>query len=357
MNNQTLSTFTVNWQGVILPIHPATIHYIGGMPAHLEWDERDDRFHEVNEDSQSALEEARRAAEEAVKSGSGQKNLQDFLVQAMEIFSQLLLTDDQAVARFLGPKKWIFVIGGMRTGGTFMYRELCGLHQIDYTQFPQGMTHDSIPSAPALNFWQQPNQWIRFAFEMAQYLTWVKREQFNQDTIIQKRISYGHCLPLLDHVFFNSSSSLDYVITLRHPQTMGDSFAKLVNIDPKQDQPPTPSGWEILAEQKQGITSNQWKTMSYHERVLSYWEIYHQNLVRFGQLRGHFIPLAYGSDYESYLQKVKTELDSSYDFKSFKPKAKVSESSKETERYNEIENRMMTFWKIHGYNFPKLDLI
>lgn len=349
--------YSFDWRGVSLPVHKASLEYIGGVSSQLQWQARDDRFHETNQDILKQIDEQNKKAEAFLSSAEGQKKLGDFLGESSQLFSSFMLGNQEGVLPYIQGKDLCFVIGAMRTGGTYLYRELCRMSGVDHTQYLKTMTHDAIPSGHALAFWQDPRHWMQLVFEMAQFLVWSKREQADHKELIQKRIAYGHAMGFLDNLFAPYTDRLVYVVSLRHPLTMADSFAKLEGIDPTQKNPASPPSWFLLAQKNLNLNQGQWQDMNFYEQCLCYWDLFYRDVVRFGGMRGKMVTLVYGKEYEQFLMRL--AMQSGRD--SYEPKPFIVENKERKPEYQSVNDQAVIenlkgFWLQQGYHLPKIPL-
>ena len=350
-----MDTFQLDWQGLTLPIHDATISYLGNVNPDLQWRAQGLTGHREDEDT-NALESLQNEVDKAkhiLSSPQGEARLKSFLSEATFVFANLLSGKESWVDEYLEQKELIFVIGIMRSAGTYLFAEVCNIHDINWNNLNKLMTRDTIPTGQYLISWENPKSWIPLIFEIAQFLVWAKKEFSEYNTIIQKRIGYAHALPIIDNIF---GTNAKYLITIRHPAAMGESYAKLYDIDANSPEPATPYGWELLAKRRLARTASEWKNMSYYERVLDYWQVYYEDLVRLSQPKGEIIPIAYGK-FEEFLNQYAKNIGKSYmpskfiiterDYSDFWLSHKVQQTIEQVRK----------LWKMKGIELPEISLL
>ncbi|MGM0381435.1 MAG: hypothetical protein ACQEP7_05565, partial [bacterium] len=170
-----MKSFQFDWQNLNLPLAQATLHYVGGVDPALRWEKRGLKSHQKDEQASRRLEEAIDRANRYINTKEGQQILQEFMGESLQIFNDILRRSDWLDAHFPN-HKFYFIVGPMRTGGTYFFSELCNIFDIDWKNLNFRMVHDSIPTPEFLAFSENPKSWLPFAFELAQYLNWVKRE-------------------------------------------------------------------------------------------------------------------------------------------------------------------------------------
>ncbi|GAB6100061.1 hypothetical protein JCM16358_19400 [Halanaerocella petrolearia] len=325
--------------------------YVGEVDPILEWEARGISAH--NQQEKAELKQQRRNAKQLLSTEQGQKKINSFLQECSTIFHKLLYEDKIWLEDYFSEKRFIFVIGAMRTAGTYLYTELSKIRNIDWKNLSIKMTHDSIPTYGYLEGWEKPNRWLPLMFEMAQFLTWAKRECSEQNVIIQKRIAYGHALPVLNNLFGDKAS---YVITVRHPGAIAKSFQKMEGIDMKNTlEPPL---WKEMAKQRKGISYSEWEKLSYNERILIYWQIYYEDVVKYGLPEGNITVLGYGKEeYEGFLSDFADKNNNKeYTLTKFNVSDKQYSDFWDSEQVNEIINQVKLWWQIHGFEFPEVEL-
>ena len=335
-----------------LPIHQATFDYITGINPRLEWEERGISAHSDNLELQKKLEEEKERAKQYLKTEEGQKELTNFINECSNLFSDLLNNSNCWKEEHLNDKEIIFVIGAMRTAGTYLYTQLSEVFNIGWKNLNIKMSHDSIPTYMNLFNWSDPSNWLSLMFEMSQFLNWAQKECMKQELIIQKRIAYGHALPFLNKLFGEKAK---YIITVRHPGAIARSFKKLEGIDMKNIG--EPAGWRIMAKQRKGITNEQWEKLSYNERVLVYWQIYYEDVAKYGLPDGDVCILSYGKEsYENFLIKMAEQYNKDYSPEEFKETEREYDDFWYSEQVNNTIEEVKFWWQVHGIGFPELEL-
>ncbi|EKD42229.1 MAG: hypothetical protein ACD_73C00256G0004 [uncultured bacterium] len=274
----------------------AVLKYLSGFPAHLEWHQRGLTGHHKKDHANQEYQEAVILMNEFLGSREGQLKISDFSTEVLSVCQELKKRSKDFIRVYLGPKKFYFIVGAMRSGGTYLFTECCKAHHIDYTQMNLQMVHDGVPSYANLVFWQQPPYYEKLLIELAQWLVWVKNVFTHHDVIVHKRIGLAHALPLWDHLFGDQAH---YLVTLRHPLTSSESFARMEKLSTQNEKLASPLLWEKFIPAKLGIKNSEWLKKNYFERFLDYWFISYKDIISASPYKGHlaFIPYEKLSDY------------------------------------------------------------
>ena len=344
---------TVNIQGNFdLPIHSATLDYICDINPELEWKVRGiNGINTKNKQEKEKLKSQRKEMEDFIQTSQGRQELNSFLKESRKVFLNLLSENKLWVKNYLDNQKFIFIIGAMRTAGTYLYTEMSKILDINWKSLNRKMSHDSIPTYGNLMRWNNPNTWLSLLFEFSQFLVWSKRKCINQKAIIQKRIAYGHALKFLDDLFGNKA---EYIITVRHPGAIARYFKEVENINMRNNfEPPL---WKDLAKKKE-ISRNQWRALDYNQRTLIYWEIYYEEIAKYGLPEGDIHILGYGKEeYEKFLRKFAQKNDREYQPDDFRITERNYGEFWFSDQVNEVIEQVNLWWKIHGFEFPELEL-
>lgn len=301
-------TIPFQWNDIPLLVHKPVIHYLGGVSPQLEWDCRGLSGYEEGRTEKDKLLKARKDAETFIQTPEGQKKLQDFLSEAIQIFQKIMLQDNQWFQKEFGTKKFIFVVGALRTGGTYLYSELCKIHGIPWEKFPQGMSHDGIPQNGIAIQLHHPALWIRFSFEFAQWLAYIKREYQDHPVVIHKNSSYAHCLNTLDAILGNQA---EYIITVRHPTAVSDSINRYLIEGlkgPTKDSEKELPFWKNYVKSRDPLQTQKWNQLSYQHKTDLYWLHLYQDIARLKPIKGQCQALSYGTDYTHFLKERAQEL-------------------------------------------------
>lgn len=278
--------------------------------------------------------------------------MQSFLEDCNMFFHRIMSEDNMWINDYFGDKDFIFVIGAMRTAGTYLYTELSNILNINWKKLNMKMTHDSIPTDIYLAYWNEVSNWIPLMFEMSQFLSWVNRECLNQENIIQKRIAYGHSIPILDNLFGDNA---EYIITVRHPGAIAESFKQMENIDMETRM--EPAEWKVLAQKRKNISKCEWEKLSYNERFLVYWQVYYEDVAKYGVPDGNVTVLCYGQEeYEGFLKEFAQRNNKEYNPDEFKITKREYDDFWCSDQVNEVINQVDLWWQIHGFDFPDLEL-
>ena len=179
----------VNWKGFSLKLHIASVYYIGGVDPKLEWAVRGISAHNIDQNLKKDLEaQKNQAIQRFANDPKTRAAAQKFTDESCHVMEGLLKQGGVYISKYLGDRKFKFVLGAMRTGGTFLYKELCDIHGQQWDSLSLHMTHDSIPTYGYLQYWQHSHVVLPLLFEMAQFFVWVKRE-LHSEIVLQKRIA------------------------------------------------------------------------------------------------------------------------------------------------------------------------
>lgn len=346
------------WKDYEFKIAEATLHYIGNVNPKIEWEARGLSGYEKEKLPKDLLQEEYKKAQEFLKSQPGLKRLQAYLDRCSRILDELLEDPRATIERLFPGKKFIFIIGALRTGGTYLYTELCKIYKIDHTSLNQHMSHDGIPHQYWLqNFNKDQFHKTSTLFEIAQFLLWAEIEFKNSNSIIQKNVSYAHGLKLLNQIFGNKAS---YIISIRHPLTVAESIDKyLIAPYVKDNKEKALPFWQSLLLAHENISENIWSHLSYYEKACYYWKAHYQLIGESLPLEGQFTPLCFGEEYEQYLFKLaykkgmkNTSLSKLY----FQEKAYKKEWP-DPEWVEKIIFDVHTSWIKNGLEFPNVKIL
>ena len=270
-----MSDITLNWKGFKLPIHDSIVDYLGGVDPNIEWEARGTTGHERQFELKKQVNEQKDIAKNHVTSTEeGKKNLKLFADSATEIMS-LMLEGRLDIQKHIGQKHFVFVVGAMRTGGTYLLNEATKGFGDKLEYYNMGAIFDSLPQYGFLSSWKNPSTYIFLLFEIAQFLAWVKIAH-KSSTVVKKRIAFGHALPLIKSIF---GEYADLLITIRHPIPMMYSFSKVEGFNPEENQAWSPPGWLGLVRQRfPHIKKQDWESMGCYERALFFWENYYADI-------------------------------------------------------------------------------
>lgn len=348
-----MNAITVNWHGFKLNLHSASIHHLADVDPELQWHVRGISGHDrADKKDQEKLQiQKQRAINRLLSESTYQNKLQNFVSEVSQVMQGLFTRSNTFLTNYMGRRNYKFVMGAMRTGGTYLYKELCEIYGQEWDKLNMEMTHDSIPTYSVLSNSHSLNMQLVFAFEMAQFLVWAKHE-IESDIIIQKRIAYAHALPAM-HGLFNDQA--EYILTIRHPITLGYSFAKLGNQNALDEHCKEPPGWyDFVVDGGRDISRKEWNDFRYLQKVLYYWERYYLDAAEAGPFQQNLSTVVFGDDVTRYLQSIKEKTGSTYELEAFN--AKESELQDEIDQFEleEIFNNVQQRWLAQNLTFPSV---
>lgn len=270
-------------------VHLGSQYYVSQLDTKLAWSVRDLKKHHRDASVEQSLNEAKLAAQMFLKSEAGKVKMTDFLKDCVHVFHQLLNRPREFVHEQFAKQKFIFILGAVRSGGTYLYAELNKAYGIDYLEKCESMVHDAFPHYDLCYHYQSPPQFSALLFELAQFLLWAKRECSQDPVIIQKRTAYAHCLPLLDKLFGEKGQ---YLVTVRHPYAVAKSYEKLVFGE-------APKFWQEMLGDNFLLD---YESLDYSYKVLYYWKkIYEDVLMNY--LSHQKCKFLFFGDFQNYLRE------------------------------------------------------
>ncbi len=333
-----------------LPVHHATLAYIYGIDPELQWESRGLSAHSME---RQKIENLKKESMKLFEIPEKKKEFDQFINESIKIFMDITSGNENVVKKYFGDKKFYFVIGAMRSGGTYALTETCKIMNIDYKKRNLHMQHDSIPTYNYIFEWNNPKAWLSLAFEFAQYLNWARREYQEHDCIIQKRIAYAHSLPFLQKIFRDQA---EYIITVRHPAGIAESFKKMENIDMSNIS--EPGGWKAIVKERMGVTFEEWNHLTYEQRVLKFWEVFYNDIVDFGVPEGKIHVIDFSTKgFETFFENFSEEKGKYHESSNFKPKQKEFIEYWKTDEVNTTIEKVRINWEYHGLKFPELKLL
>jgi len=346
-----MRTFQFDWPDLKLPLAQASLHYIGGVDPALRWEKRGLKSHQKDEEASRRLQEAINEANRQLRTPAGQEKLQKFMGESLEIFNDLLRTPNWLDKHF-PDHRFYFIIGPMRTGGTYIFTELCNMFGIDWKDLNFRMVHDSIPTPEFLAFLENPISWLPFAFELAQYLNWVKRE-YPSPRVIKKRITFGHCLGVMDRLFGDRA---EYLLLTRHPAGIAQSGSELLESFHQDAPNPEEQGWNVLVQDRTKISEEKWEALAYEERILKYWEVYFRDAGESLPLNGTLRTVVFGENSEQVISRIAADNSRDYEPGKFSPKDREFDEFWSSEKVEECFDEVRSTWRLHGVDFPAIPL-
>lgn len=321
------SKFIANLNNIELVVHNSSIRYLAGISPENEWGVRGLSAHSVNDDFRSPLQQEITKIPEYLASQEGKERMVNFLQTATNVYIGMIQNKTGWVTKgFLGGKKISFVLGYMRTGGSYALSELCRIHGYNYKDYLQSMTHDSIPKGGAMHFTNSPTYLKRTMFDLCQYLVWVADVQKTLPHVVLKSINSSFCIPLYNGIFGEDAR---YFITVRDPLHSAESFRKMV----KADDDNVPDLW-INTLEYNGLTNREeWAEMDYYEKAILWWKYLYERVAHnLRPVKQYAYVAHYGKDMQDKLvQYAKDHGVNDYEPKDMNPAKEYNFSDKHLE--------------------------
>lgn len=348
--------FSIDHNGSSLPICDGFVDYLAGVDPRLGWKSRGLTAHSKNEKAESLLCAQIEKAYEYIRSPGGQIKFRSFVGEVIQLYEALLRNDREQISNYSLGKVQLFVIGEVRTGGTYIFSELCRALNIDHEDLHSNIVHDSVPDYEPLFFFNENPQMREVAlFELAQYLVWSRSTQSQAKAMVHKRIAYAHSLKMLDMVFGDLGL---YLITVRHPMAVADSFRKLENRTMlwarRGVKPQLPALWIPGILKYFPFSSSELDRMNFWELSLYRWASYYMEVVKDAPYVGQIHPILF-EEAQNFIEQFAGALEG---LTSFEPK-KFMVSSKEwlsdfpsEEKVREVMGIVAQAWQSKGLSFP-----
>lgn len=260
------------FDGLVHALHPAFEQHLAGINPELGWKIRGLSGHDLQWDEYDELgRETNRGLHDLIADKQRLRPMLDRLMAHYQSLAQAKPIPD--VAGLTHPQVHL-VVGYMRTGGTFLFKQLMESCGLDHTQYLQKMTHDSLPSYQLCmpEFAQSMNS--QLLLELAEYCLWLQDCWPKDAPLVQKRIAYGHDIPRFNRLF---GGQAHWWITLRDPSWAIDSFFKMENLDANSTQS-YPSIWQLSVQRYKQETLEAWKEKPYYQKALDGWCMFHLDL-------------------------------------------------------------------------------
>lgn len=333
-----------------LPVNNAVIDYLGNIDTRVEWEARSISAHKRDRKLYNLNRKQVSDAVNFISTPLGKAELEEYMNECLNVFSMLIKLERNKLFEYLGNKKFVFIIGIMRSGGTYLFTELCNITGIKWKHLNMGMLHDNIPDGHNLSNWDKPMNYLNTLFELAQFLVWAKKEYTGSDIIVQKRVMYAFAMNVIDNVFGDRAK---YVITVRHPGPASISFAEFA-----EDIEYTSKGWFSVINKYRDITRENWESMDYRGRYLIFWQVYYENIVRTARLKGEILTAAYErQSFDNVLNRL--AVDSGKDYKGCNFKKVTNRTCSDFWSNDKVKNSIQNikrFWNINGYEFPDIKI-
>ncbi|WP_108124479.1 hypothetical protein [Saccharospirillum mangrovi] len=260
--------------GKIHPLHEAYVQHLGGIRPEDGWESRGLSGHNLQRDEFDKLtQQSRQGFNELVIDKPRFKATMDRL---MSLYQSLKAGGTIPEAAGLNHPEIHLVIGFMRTGGTYLFKQLMESCGLDHHRFLQKMTHDSLPSYHLCVTEFAQSHALELSLELAEYCQWLQ-DCWPQDTpLIQKRIGYGHDIPRFNTLF---GGQPHWWVTLRDPSWAIDSFFKMENMDPNNNQH-FPPFWQMAVSRFGEQSAEEWMQKPNYQKALDGWSMYHLDMFR-----------------------------------------------------------------------------
>lgn len=205
-----------------MPISLGAFEYIAGIDPKETWlpvtgENIDDK----------AMQEIRKKHGEQIKNAEltkefGEK-MEDFVNESLRLFKALMAGDMDIIRAYTGGKKYHFILGMPRTGGTTIYTGLSQAYGWPWDDMLLSMTHNLMPNAvfvqqnPHSEYdmgWRLPWNFNNVSFELCQFLVYVNRIAPDNEHVFLKSTPLSYAVKLLNYLFADKA---EYVVTVRHP--------------------------------------------------------------------------------------------------------------------------------------------
>ncbi len=219
-----------------------------------------------------------------MKDRENQLKMGEFIDETMKLYNGIIGNNREAISPYIDSRRFYFVLGTTRTGGTYLQRELGRAVGWPVREFLHDMIHDSIPHTEFIMgrgalagtnnmVWRKPFNYFNFAFQLAQLLVYLKRAGNGRKNIVLKHSYFCFCLPPVDEVF---KGNAEYIVTVRHPGSTAASRAESRGIDP---------------------ADHDFRQMCFKEWMNSY-----SSIVTNGLPEGSITPVLYGGEMDCFLR-------------------------------------------------------
>jgi len=313
-----------------VPIAKGTIEYIAGVNPVESWapvlvEGMDDKGQ--REIAQKNLEIVK-AAEQTKEY---HEKLHDFMQETVKLFQAVTKRDADALRPYTAGKKFNFVLGMPRTGGTTVYNAMSSAYGWPWERLLLSMTHNSMPNAifiqqnPFSEFdmgWRLPWNFNNALFELCQFLVYVNREAQDCENVFLKSSALSFGVKLLNFLFGNQAR---YIVTVRHP------------------------GAITLTSGLEGEV-----TREKHMETMSMWGNLYSSIVRDCRPLGEIIVVEYGEKMTGFINKVfeKTRYGSRAEETSFFEFEDYDKEFYDSDSVRKVFEYVKNSWKLFDLDFP-----
>ena len=301
-----------------LTVHEAVLKYLCGIDPVTQWKAWGGRGSHVDGDDQAikAQEQEGAILRQALADPEMQKKANEFGQESYDLMNGFTAGDRSVTGKYLDGKKFYFVSGIMRSGGTYIFQEVGSCLGIEWNKLSFPMSHDAIPTYKLLKEYHKPEAFMPLLFEICQFLVWVRRETGDAPYVVQKRIAYAHAIPFLESIF---GERAEYLITIRHPGSSCTSFAEMEGIDEESVPPQSPNGWKSTVLTRNPFIRD-WDRLDFRHRYLMFWRTYYMDVVRSGMALERIHPNLYGDGMAAFVTDLSNSLGKDYEPSPFVPR-------------------------------------
>jgi hypothetical protein len=342
-----MSDVQFSWNDISLPVHEAVFHYLGDVDPSLTWNKQDLRSHEKDTDVAATIQQELDRINRYFETADGQRVIQEFLEPVIERFKRL--SAGLGVGEEFSDHEFVFVVGPMRTGGTYLLNESLSMLDRDLTDYHYRMISDSLPNPEHAVFWSEPSHYQALIFELAQFLQWVS-EVWPAGTVVKKRTCLAQALPVLDHLFGDRAR---YFLTIRHPAGMAQSTREFFRTY-QEEENPLDEGWFQLVNDRTGLSFEDWESMSDDRKVLEYWRCFYRDVGRTDHLEGTLTPVVFGEDSEALVRNLAEQAGVDHDPEPFVPTDREFGSFWESSTVERAIDNVRSVWEQFDREWPEL---
>jgi len=220
-NKPNLSKLTMT-TSMDAPISLGTLEYIAGVDPKETWtavtgDDVDmEEFDKLRQGHLDMIKEKESDKEFHQK-------LQKHMDEVMKLYQGIMSRQGDVVRPYIEGRKFHFILGMPRTGGTTLYQALSEVYKWPWNSLLFSMTHNYMPNGrfcveqPASEFdmgWRLPWNFSSIIFELCQFLVYANNEAPDSEHLFIKSSALGYAVKLLNFMFGDRAF---YYVTVRHP--------------------------------------------------------------------------------------------------------------------------------------------
>lgn len=260
--------------GKLHPLHQAFEQHLSGISPEQGWDIRGLSGHNLQRDEFNEM------ALEAARGFNGivadKQRLKPLIERLTHHYQALKKGESIADVAQLETAEVHLIVGFMRTGGTYLFKQLMQSCGLDHRQFLQKMTHDSLPSYHLCVAEYAEALALELSMELAEYTLWLEDCWPKQAPLVQKRIAYGHDIPRFNRIFGRQPH---WWATLRDPSWAIDSFFNMESIDATANRH-FPPFWQMAVQRFGEESKESWLDKPNYQKALDGWSMYHLDLFK-----------------------------------------------------------------------------